>query len=332
MKTKTFLSSALLLCSLIVILNSSVTAQPAAKPKVSPDEAKAAQAVQNAPDANAKLVAAEDFIKKFPKSTVREQLAEYVSDQILGVADSNQKLTLAQKFPTVFTESGEGNLVKPALLDALVQLKRLDEAFTTGGAYLASNGDDIQVLTLLAIAGTEAAKARNPKFVKESRQYGAKAIDLLEGDKKPEKMDAGFWSGQKARLPQIYQEMAIISLIEGKGAEAQVILEKAQKLNPADPFNYVMFGSITNDEYQKVAQDFKTMPDGKAKDAMLQKANGLLDKVIDQFAHAVALSEGKDQYKPLHDQVLSDLTAYYSYRHNKSTDGLQKLIDGYKLP
>jgi len=338
MKIKSLLSSALLLCSLIAILNTSVTArsiQPQdknSKPKVSDAELKAAKAVEAAPDANAKLAAAEEFLKKYPKSSNRSQMAEYIVDQILGVKDLSQKLALAQKFPTVFTEPAEVNLAKPALLDAYVQLKRFDEAFTDGGSYLATNGDDIQVLGLLAIAGTEEAKKRNPKYVKESRQYGTKAIELIEGDKKPAKMEDAFWAKQKAGLPQLYQEMAIISLIDGNAAEAQVKLEKSVKLNPADPFNYVMMGSITNDEYQNVAQTFKNMPDGKAKDDLFQKANALLDKVVDQYAHAVALSEGKPQYQALHDQVLSDLSAYYSYRHNKSTAGLQKLIDSYKLP
>ena len=333
MKMKSFLSSAILLCSAIIILNGSVAAQPDKnKPKVSPAEAQAAKAVAAATDANAKMAAAEEFVKKYPKSSFRFELAQYVADQILSVADFNQKLTLAQKFPSVFTDPAEANLAKPALLDAYVQLKRLDEAFTSGGTYLATHGDDIQVLTLLAIAGTEAAKARNVKYIKESGQYGAKVIELIEGDKKPEKMDAAFWANQKTRLPQIYQEMAIISLIQGNSAEAQAKLEKAQKLSPADPFNYVMMGSITNDEYQKVAQEFKGMPEGKGKEALLVKANALLDKVIDQYARAVALSEGKPQYQALHDQVLQDLTAYYSYRHNKSTDGLQKMIDSFKLP
>ena len=133
-------------------------------------------------------------------------------------------------------------------------------------------------------------------------------------------------------LPQLYQEMAIVSLVTGDSTGAQVNLEKSVKLNPADPFNYVLLGTITNEEYQKTAQNYKNMPDGKAKDDMLQKANTLLDKVIDQWAHAMGLAEGKPQYQALHDQVLPDLAAYYKYRHKSSPDGLQKLIDSYKLP
>ena len=109
-------------------------------------------------------------------------------------------------------------------------------------------------------------------------------------------------------------------------------MEKAVQLGPADPFNYVLLASITNDEYQKLAETYKSMPDGKAKDETRVKVNQLMDKVIDLYAHAVALSEGKAGYEKLHDQTLEDMTPYYKYRHKSSTDGMQKLIDGYKLP
>ena len=336
MKTRSFLSRALLLCSFVLMIHTFVTARAITsqdnKTKISDAEAKAVKALEAAPDINAKVAAAEEFVKKYPKSNARQHVAEYVADQILGVAEPNQQLALAQKFQTVFTEKAEANAIKPALIGAYLQLNRVDEAFATGASHLANNGEDIQVLVVLAIAGVEQAKNRNPKYMPASQQYGAKAIELLEGDKKPANMDAALWGKQKAMLPHLYQELAVVSLLQQNPTDAQVKLEKAMKLNPGDPFTYVLLGSITNDEYQKVAQAFKSMPDSKAKDEMLQKATALLDKVIDQYAHAVGLAEGKPQYQQLHDTLLPDLGAYYKYRHNNSSDGLQKLIDSYKTP
>jgi hypothetical protein len=57
-----------------------------------------------------------------------------------------------------------------------------------------------------------------------------------------------------------------------------------------------------------------------------------LDEVIELYAHAIGLSEGNAVYQQLHDQLLQDLEAYYKYRHNGSTDGLQQLIGKYKKP
>jgi hypothetical protein len=336
MKLRQLLSYALFLFALF--LNTSLSTpgltsqEKSNQSKISAAEDKALRAVAAAPDINAKFAAAEEFLKKFPKSTSRQQVAEYLVDQILGVTEPNQQLALAQRFSTVFTGGTEANAVKPVLIDAFLRLNRPDEAFSTGASHLANNPDDMRVLSVLAIAGTEQAKKGNSKYLAVSRQYGAKAIELFESDKKPANVSDTFWAKQKTLLPQLYQEMAVISLLEHKPAEAQTNLEKAAKLNPADPFTYVLLGSIANEEYQKLALAYKTMPNGKEKDDLLPKVTVLLDKVIDQYAHAVGLAEGKPQYQQLHDQMLQDLESYYKYRHNDSTEGLQKLIAGYKLP
>lgn len=337
MKTRLFLWQALVLCSLALILNGSASArgvsfQDPIKPKIPEAEAKAVSAVEAAADINLKFTAADEFVKKYPKSTARQHVAEYIADQILGVKDPAQKLALAQKFPTVFTDKTEADWGKPALIDAYVQLGRFDEAFAEGAAYLAKKPDDISLLVNLTITGVEQAKKQNPKFVNASRQYGAKAIELFEANKKPADMDDAVWEKQKVFLPQVYQELAIISLMEQKPAEARGKLEKALSLNPADPSNYALLADVANDEYQQSAQAHKGMPEGKAKDEMLQKATAQMDQVIDLYAHAAALSEGNPLYKQFYDQVLQYLTPYYKYRHSNSTAGLQELIDKYKSP
>jgi len=45
-----------------------------------------------------------------------------------------------------------------------------------------------------------------------------------------------------------------------------------------------MLGAITNNNYQTLALSVRSMPDSKSKDEMVQKANTLLDKVIEQYA------------------------------------------------
>jgi hypothetical protein len=338
MKTRSLLSQAILLCSLGLVFNTSIMAgvitsqDKNPKVTVSDAEAKAAKAVEAARDINAKFVAAEVFVKKYGASKARPQVAQYLASQVFEVTDATQRLTLAQKYVALFTDPTEAKLVKPALIDAYVQLNRFDEAFDSGASYLASDPEDIQVRVLLAMAGAELARGQNLKHAKATREYGVQAIELLEADKKSATMDNDSWLKEKAMLPTLYQRMGVMSLIEQKPTEAQVNLEKAAKLNPADPLNYALLGGITNSEYQSVAQTVRGLPDGKSKDEMLQKANTLIDKVIEQYARAVALSTGKPQYQPLRDQVMQDLTTYYKYRHNNSDDGLQKYIDGYKLP
>jgi hypothetical protein len=170
------------------------------------------------------------------------------------------------------------------------------------------------------------------KYMKATREYGAKAIELIEADKKPAALDNETWLKEKAMLPALHQQMGVLSLIEQKLTEAATSLEKAAKLNPADPFNHALLGSIANNEYQSLAQTVQSLPSGKSKDEMMQKVNATLDRVIEHYAQAIALANGKPEFKPLAEQVLQDLTTYYKFRHNNSAEGLQKYIDGFKLP
>lgn len=338
MKTRSLLSHAILLCSLALVFQSSVMARAltlqAQNPavKVPEAEAKAVKDIEAAKDLATKWLGSEAFLKKYPTSKARPQLAGYMASQVFAATDANQRVTAAQKFIAVFTDPTEAKLVKPALIDAFVQLNRMDEAFDNAASYLANDTEDVQVRIMLAIAGAELARAQNVKYIKVSREYGVKAIELVEADKKPAALDAESWVKQKAFLPTLYQQMGVMSLVEQKPAEAQASLEKAAKLNPGDPFNHALLGSITNSEYQSLAQTVRGLPEGKSKDELLQKANAILDRVIEHYAHAVAMATGKPQYKPLADQVMGDLTIYYKYRHKGSEEGLQKYIDGFKLP
>lgn len=299
-------------------------------PKLSEEEAKAIDTINTAPDARGKLTAATEFVKKYPKSEARMQIAEYVANHIVLVADGPTKLSLAEEFQKVFPAAEEAEFVRPALLDGYVKANRIDDAFTTGNALLAKNPEDVYVLVQLTFAGTEEAKKRNPKFVTQSLQYGEKAIQLIEADKRPEAIDEANWGTYKGMLGQLYQQTGALLLISGKPAEAKAKLEKAIEADPKEPSSYVLFGYVINDEYINLATNYKAMPEGPDKEATLKTIEGMMDKMIDLYARAVGLATGRPEYQSLIQQVMPDLTSYYKYRHNQSEAGLQQLIDKYK--
>jgi hypothetical protein len=122
----------------------------------------------------------------------------------------------------------------------------------------------------------------------------------------------------------------MLALMTGKADEAQVKLEKSASLNASDPFTYYLLGSLVNNEYQKLAEQHQKQSPGPLKDSLLQQAHAKMDQIIDLFARSVALSDGIEIYKALHDQSLEDLQAYYKYRHGGSVKGLDELIAKYK--
>lgn len=289
--------------------------------------------IQSAPDVPAKVAAAGEFVKKYPKSLRRAEVVTYVAREVEKLQDGAQRIAQLENILVVFKEPADAEVITPILIDAYIKEKRPDDAFRVIGTYLAKNPNDVTVLTQALIEGAEQAKTQNAKFVVQSQQYGAKAVEIIEGDKKPEKFDDAKWAEFKTRwLPVIYQTLGMLALMTGNKVDARAKLDKSISLNSSDPFTYVLIGTILNEDYERIAKEYKAASPGPLKDAVLKQAHAKMDEVIDSYAHAVGLSEGKAPYQQLHDQMLSDLKSYYAYRHGGSTDGMQQLIDKYKQP
>ena len=302
-------------------------------PQVAEAELKAAKKINEAKDAAAKFQTASEFLAKYPKSPLRPQIVTYVAAQIAGVKDNAQKISLAENFMNTFAEAGDANLMYPVLVDAYLDAKRTEDAFNAAEGWLESNPEEIRARYLLAISGADAARTNNPKFVKPSQQYGLKAIELIEAGKKPSDFSDADWSKNKGIwLPQLYQAMGLLSLVNNNPNEALPRLQKASTLNPNDPFTYVLIGSIKNDEYTETGKQYKATTDAAAKTAMEKKLLAQMDEVIELYAHALGLMEGKPAYQPLREQLMPELENYYKYRHKGSTDGMQQLINKYKTP
>jgi hypothetical protein len=299
-------------------------------PKVSEGEAKAITAFNAAADPAAKLKLAEEFAKKYPKSSVLPQVERKAAVEIAKSKDPNQKLALADKFEKAFKDDQALTIVQGARLDSLIALKRIDDAFTLAGTVLTKNPDELHTLMQVSFAGTEEAKRGNGKYMQQSMKYGLKAIELIEAGNKPVNMDEATWAAHKAALPQLYQHTGILAMVSKDPVNAKARISKSIELNPTDPTGYAIMAIFINNEYIQLATDYKAMPEGKEKAAQFVKLQGMIDGIIDSYAHAVALATDKPEHQSLVQQVMPDLTSYYKYRHNQSTEGLQELIDKYK--
>ncbi len=78
-------ASAIIVASFMGV-SASLTTYAQTKPDAKPSEAeaKAAMAIQAAPDAAAKLTLAEAFVKKYPKSPARPDVAGYMATRSLA--------------------------------------------------------------------------------------------------------------------------------------------------------------------------------------------------------------------------------------------------------
>ena len=305
-------------------------------PKISEGEQKAIEKINSASGVAEKLKAAADYLKKNGKSQMRPRVAGYVSDEIAKVTDHNQRIGFIENFTKTFNLPEEADLVKPSLIESLIAVSKFDEAFKEGSKYVERKPDDVVVLTMLASAGAnqankqvQSSQAPAAAMLQKASEAGAKAVELLEGDKKPEKMDPTYWNNfRNTWLPRLYQAQGMILFANNDKTGAKDKLEKAAGLDPYDPNTLLMLSGVLSDEYTKLAERYQA----EKKQSVLNEGLQKMDELIEWLARAAAVTDGAAQYQAVNAQVMDQLKEYFAFRHEGKTDGLKELIQKYKKP
>jgi hypothetical protein len=300
-------------------------------PQVSDGERKALEKINTSSGAEAKLKAAGEFVKKFPKSSMRTRVAGYLADEIYAIKDNAQKIALSQNFASTFNQPNEIDLIKSALIEGYLNTEKFDEALGESAKYLEKNPDDVFILTQIAWAGATQVQKQTakPQLLKAAVESADRAVGLMEADKKPEKLSAENWNSYRnSWLPRLYQAQGVMLYFSNNKAGAREKLEKAAGFDPYDINTLMLLIDISNGEYQDLAKRYQT----EKKSQILDQAIAKMDEVIDWLARGVAASEGVAQYQPTNQQLAENLKAYYSFRHDGKTDGMAELVKKYKKP
>jgi len=322
--------------SVVTAFGGTINVQDQNKPaadqmKLSDGEKKAIEKINTATGPEAKLKAAQEYLKKNAKSQMRPRVAVYMAEEISVVQDSNQRISLVKQYMSTFNDETEADLVRPSLIEALISAKKFDEALAESSKHLARKPDEILVLTQVAWAGAVQTQlqAANSTLQQNALASAAKAVELMEGDKKPEKMTPENWNAYRnSWLPKLYQAQGLIYFYNNDRAKARDNLEKSAGFDPYEPSVLLLLSDIANSEYQAIAQQYQA----EKKQALLDQALARLDETIDWLARAAAASEGNPQLQAMNQQVMDNLKSYYAFRHDGKTDGLTELINKYKKP
>lgn len=298
-----------------------------------PTEAEAVAAVKLATNPTLKLAAAEDFVARFPNSSARLGVAEFIAAEILKVRNGAVVLSLLERAQAVFTSEREREIFKPAALEAHVRGERFDEAFALGSEILANDPQNLQVLIQLNQAGTEASVKQNRKLADLALQYGLAAISIIEKDIKPAKISDERWAIHKSDLWFCYRNTAILylGLPTPDTEQTKALSTKAAALKPSEPINFAVLGMALDLEYTKGLGTYEKMTEGASKQEARRKLDGIQDAIIDAWARAVGLAIGKPQHQDLIQRLVPTLTKYYRTRNKESAAGLQELINRYRV-
>ena len=331
MKLRILSACAVAACACALAWGAAAQEAKQAEPKVSGGERSAADKINKAQGAEAKIQAAAEFLKKYPQSPLRPQVADAIASEVSATTDPQLKASLAETYLSLFNAPGEAERVGFHLMDAYIMGERAEDAFRAGAAWLQKNPDDVETQRRLTTTALNASIRGNNAFLAQGQQYGAKALELIEADKRPAGVEDAQWAKAKSEwVPELHREVGIIAFRVGDRAAARRHLARAVELKHPDPAVYLILGEMANEEYNNLAKQYQVTPAGAEKTAMLPKVEASLDQVIEAFARIVAVTAGNAQYQTAHDQIRQDLESYYKFRHNGSTDGLQQLIDKHK--
>ncbi|HMJ25682.1 MAG TPA: hypothetical protein VK475_07630 [Pyrinomonadaceae bacterium] len=249
--------------------------------------------------------AAKDYLRKFG-----------------GDEDSNARDV--QKFVTEYERAAHDGDVF-----ASYTAKNYPKAFEIGRTLLKADPDDFFVLATLTEAGYETAMAGDVTLNDETIGYTRQAIKILETGKlsKPDPfksmdMARGFLNSTLAWF--VKEQLPVEA--------AAAYLKAAQSDSPyhTDPAVYHRMGvAILRGEFAQLSKEYNEKYGAKPASAeqkqMFERLSHLVERTIDAYARAVALSTRPEQQEA-RTKILAQLTSLYKNFHNNSEDGLNELI------
>ena len=218
-----------------------------------------------------------------------------------------------------------------------VKAKNIPEVIRIGKEVLASDQENLDYLSALVVqirANELFANPPNFAHAADASDFAERAIRLIEAGKKPTGANTDF--KPNVTLAYMHQTLAVIREHDKNIDKALEEYQKAATLEPANPTYYFHCGRLHNDKYAAAAQKYQAIPEADRDaaepkpevKAALEEVNKQADAVITCWARFLGLTADKKDYSAdTRARIEKALTDLYKYRHNDSTDGLQKLID-----
>lgn len=206
------------------------------------------------------------------------------------------------------------------------------EAFNVCGQLASANPDNLRYRLALVGAGIKAYTSNNKTFNARAAAEARTALQLIESGKTVEAW-APFNNQQDAQGGLRYW-IAAWSLEANPEESSTQLLKVAQSGGTLakEPATFQLLGaSYYNGELKKLVDQYKACCEGKEETpesvALVNRINVVLDRVIDAYARAIALSNANpSKYGATATALRPVLTNLYKQRNEGKEDGLNELI------
>jgi hypothetical protein len=250
---------------------------------------------------------AKEYLQKYPEESAQTAyMKKYVN-----AFDINQK---------------EGRKVE---VENLLRQQKYADAFTSAKAVLADEPADVRTLNNAVFAALYAAGVnKNESFNGEAANYARKSIQIISSGQPFEKRDD--------TLGWLNSALGFFSL-KTNPTEAITFYIKAAGFEGAakkDPQTYLFLADAYRaSEYTKLASDIKARCSTGEQQAtpecktLTDRLNLVVDRMIDAYARAIALATDP-KFAQAKASWMTELTAFYKFRHENTDAGLDKYIAG----
>jgi type II secretory pathway pseudopilin PulG len=254
------------------------------------------------------------FYKNYKGDAAAQKVAYDAAKTYLGAcpADPNDKqAAFMKKFVDLMDGLvGKANTGK-AFQDA-VTAKKYDDEMKYGKELLATDPDNVDVMSILGVAGLAQANLLN-----ESAGYAEKSIQLIEAGKplKAYTHDQGLaylnWTIGKSKLasapadamPYLLKAAKLESEVK-KNPQLYLDLSAAYETGPRAKLSTEYTASLNPDKTETAQSK-----------VILENLNRVIDNQIDAMARAAALAPAEAKKT-----IVTDLSALYKYRNKGATD------------
>jgi hypothetical protein len=215
----------------------------------------------------------------------------------------------------------------------LFKEKKYAAAFGVGRQALADEPDNLRTIINLASAGYLASNAGDASLNAETLGFARRATAMLEQGVKPS--DWKPFTGQPDALAYLNFITGELILKESP-TDSVNYFRKAIELDGAVKQTPVIYSRLAaayvTGRYEPLSKEFGVRFGGKEatpeSKAALEEINAAVDRIMDAYARAVALSGAERQYAEARARWMQELTRFYKFRNNDSVEGLEAYIAG----
>ena len=214
----------------------------------------------------------------------------------------------------------------------LFKSQKYPELFRVGEQVLAEEPEHLKTIIHLAYAGYLAAGQGDDSFGEAALAHARRAVLLVDSGR------ASDWqpfADQQDALGHLHFVIGELS-IKSDPEEAARLFRRAVEIGGAVGRTPVLYSRLAAayvaDRYEPLSKDYESRYAGREPSdesrAALTKVNAVVDLVIDAYARAVAFAGDDPRYAEARRRWSDELTRFYKFRHNGTTDGLEAFITG----